>query len=68
MMNQILAQLDQDKGRSEPRQSHVTQGGNSASFTPIIEFSVFEGNDPRGWVKKMHKVLWLVSYSRQLKN
>ena len=30
MMNQILAQLEQDKERSEPRQFPINQGGNSA--------------------------------------
>jgi len=52
MLAQILAQLDQDKDRGEIRLNTVNQGGNPVHFNPKIEFPVFEGNDPRGWIKK----------------
>ena len=52
MITQILAQLEQDKDKSESRQTPINQGGNNVQFNPKIEFPVFEGIDPRGWIKK----------------
>ena len=52
MMTQILAQLEQDKDRGEARLNAVNLGGNIAHFNPKIEFPVFEGCDPRRWIKR----------------
>ena len=49
---QILGQLGQDKDRGEPRLGAGNLEGNITHFNPKIEFPVFEGNDPRGWIKK----------------
>ena len=54
-MAQILAQLQQEKESGETRQNSVNsdiQGGNIAQFNPKIEFPIFDGNDPKGWIKK----------------
>ena len=52
MFAQILAQLGQDKDRSEPRLGARNLESNITHFNPKIEFPVFEGNDLRGWIKK----------------
>jgi len=41
MMAKILAQLEQDKEKSEPRQSPVIQEGNNAPFKPNNRVSYF---------------------------
>lgn len=55
-MAQILAQIGQPEPRNEeikqPPNNHSMNGGNNMQFNPKIEFPTFDGNDPRGWIKK----------------
>ena len=56
MMAQILAQMEQVEPRNEGGRlfpiNNGVNGGNNLQFSPKVEFPTFDGNDPRGWIKK----------------
>jgi len=55
LMAQILEQLELDKNREDNRPHTGNPGpsvGNISQFNPKIEFPVFDGLDPKGWVTK----------------
>ena len=53
LMGQIMEQLQNGDGRSYQRMGNGDQGvRNSVLFNPKVEFPCFDGNDPKGWIKK----------------
>ena len=50
LMTQILAQMQQAEGSGIPRCDNVVR--NSFQFNPKVEFPSFDGNDPKGWIKR----------------
>ena len=50
LMTHILAQMQQPEGSGMPRCDNVVR--NSLQFNPNVEFPSFDGNDPKGWMKR----------------
>lgn len=61
LMTQILAQLQQLEGIGMPRYDNVVR--NSFQFNPKVEFPSFDGNDPKGWIKKCTRYFTLCKIS-----
>ena len=55
LMTQILEQLELERNQEDNRlhTGHLgSSAGNPSRFNPKIEFPVFDGKDPKGWVTK----------------
>jgi len=68
LLSQIMEQFQNVEDRNSNRSGSVEQGvRNSIWFNPKIEFPCFDGNDPKGWIKKYTRYFTLCKVMEEQK-